>query len=257
MKRFYFGTNFKMHKTAAETAHFVQAFSQTVREYAQYRYFIIPSYTSLWQARRSIDERGVPILLGAQNMHDRDSGAYTGEISPGQLKEIGIDLIELGHSERRQYYNETDPSVNAKVLSAISHGFTPLICIGEHISEKCYGISEDVIRQQIKIALHGVVQPDNVMIAYEPVWAIGESGIEADPPYIEHIHSVIHSALIELFGESGNAVPLLYGGSVNLGNAAKYARLSHVDGLFIGRSAWDPYQFHRIVETTHSALGST
>jgi triosephosphate isomerase len=189
------------------------------------------------------------LKLGAQNMHEQDFGQFTGEISPLMLKEIGVDIIELGHSERRQYFNETDEAVNKKALAALKHGFTPLICIGEQQADKDYGVSKEMLAKQLKIALTDVPATaiGQFWIAYEPVWAIGVGGTPAATPYVEEIHDFLRQVLIDRYGPSGQAVPLLFGGSVNINNASNYARLDNVDGLFIGRSAWEPDLFEAIM----------
>jgi len=248
LKRVFLGTNWKMHKTAEEAIAYTKELNELTHDIEGFEIFIIPPYTDLWKVKKLVDNSN--ILLGAQNMHWEDEGAYTGEISPKMLKEIGIDIIELGHSERRQYYNETDFTVNKKVIAALKYEFTPLICVGEKLEDKEYGISKEVLAKQVKLALDGVLknQVSKIWIAYEPVWAIGEQGIPAEPGYIGEIHTYIRNVLKELYGEkSGNIVPILYGGSVNIDNCVDFIKQPNVDGLFIGRSAWDAKSFHNIM----------
>jgi triosephosphate isomerase len=173
------------------------------------------------------------------------------------LKEIGLDIIELGHSERRQYFNETDEAVNRKALAALKHGFNPLICIGEKLENKNYGVSKEMLAKQLKIALTDISAAaiGHFWIAYEPVWAIGVGGTPAETPYVNEIHNFLRSVLIERYGKNGDDIPLLFGGSVNINNASDYAQLENVDGLFIGRSAWEPQLFEEIMQSVKTVIG--
>ena len=157
------------------------------------------------------------------------------------LEEIGIELVEIGHSERRQYYNEIDSDINKKVFAALKYGMKPLVCIGENIGQKNNGISREVLAVQLKVCLKGLSQEQakQVLVAYEPVWAIGEKGIPADSEYVGEIHSFLRQTLLEMFPEGGLDIPLLYGGSVNLDNFLKFIDQKDVNGLFVGRTAWN------------------
>ena len=249
MKKFLLGTNWKMNKTLAEGLAYSVALMTIIGKYPQFEFFIIPPYTHLWKIKETIDAHKSPLKLGAQNMHEQDSGQFTGEISPLMLAEIGVDIIELGHSERRQYFNESDEAVNKKARAALKHGFTPLICIGEQQADKDYGVSQEMLAKQLKIALTDVPATaiGQFWIAYEPVWAIGVGGTPAAAAYVEEIHDFLRRILVDRFGPGGAAVPLLFGGSVNIDNARDYARLANVDGLFIGRRAWEPDLFEAIM----------
>jgi len=256
MKKFLLGTNWKMNKTLAQGLAYTDALMAIIGKYSQFEFFIIPPYTHLWKTKEAIDAQKSPLRLGAQNMHHQDFGQFTGEISPVMLAEIGLDIIELGHSERRQYFNETDEAVNLKALAALKHGFTPLICIGEKLADKNYGVSKEMLAKQLKIALTDVPADaiGNFWIAYEPVWAIGVGGTPAETSYVEEIHDFLRSVLVDRYGTSGQAVPLLFGGSVNINNASDYAKLTNVDGLFIGRSAWEPDLFEAIMMTVGAVV---
>lgn len=255
MKKIYVGTNWKMHKTISEGIEYCRKLRTLASDLDErIQLFIIPPHTHLTTLRKETGER---ILLGAQNMHWENEGPFTGEISPVMLKEIGIDLIELGHSERRQYYNENDFDLNKKVLSALRHEILPLLCIGETSEQKEYGISEEALAIQLKIALKEVTpaQTKNLWIAYEPVWAIGAGGTEAEPDYVYKMHDFIRSVLVDLFGkEEGNSIPVLFGGSVNINNAVRYLQGRNVNGLFIGRSAWDLQKFTPILRDIENFL---
>jgi L-erythrulose 1-phosphate isomerase len=249
MEKVLLGTNWKMHKTVKEALDYTKDLLELVKDYEQYQFFIIPPYTDLWEVKNIA--KGTGLLIGAQNMHFEDEGAFTGEISPKMLKEIGIDVVEIGHSERRQYYNETDYTVNRKVIAGIKYGFTPLICVGENMIDKEYGVTKEVIAKQMKIALHNIARQDvlKVWIAYEPVWAIGVNGVAAEPSYASMVQSNMRNVLVELYDEeTANKIPILYGGSVNEDNAVELMKQKDIDGLFIGRSAWDVNRFRNIVE---------
>jgi triosephosphate isomerase len=248
MDKVYIGTNWKMHKTIQQGREYCRKLKEIIgKRDERIQFFIIPSHTSLTSLREEVDST---ILLGAQNMHWEEEGPFTGEISPTMLKEIGIDLVELGHSERRQYYNENDHDLNKKVLAALDNEMIPLLCIGEKMEDKENGISKESLSIQLKIGLKNVSpdQTKKLWIAYEPVWAIGVGGTEAEADYVYIMHDHIRNVLIELYGDAGREIPILFGGSVNRGNAIDYLRGENVDGLFIGRSAWDLELFEPIID---------
>lgn len=247
MKKIWIGTNWKMTKTIAEGKTYTEELIQFSEQLTPHiELFIIPSHTALVPIKELTSNSRVH--LGAQNMHWAESGAYTGEISPRMLDEIGIDIIELGHSERRQYFNETDQTVNHKVLAALKFGIRPLICIGENLEQKNNGISKETLATQLKIALKNVSleQVNYMLIAYEPVWAIGENGIPADVQYVSEIHIYLRQVINEMYN-SNTSTPLLFGGSVNQDNFIEYINTTEVNGLFIGRSAWDMKSFKEIL----------
>lgn len=169
------------------------------------------AYTTLESATKNVDRDYV--LLGAQNMCWEDQGQFTGEISPLMLKELGLDLVMIGHSERRHVFGETDVEENKKVKAALNHGFTTLLCIGETAEEKDFGISAEVLRTQLKVGFHDVPvsQVGKIWVAYEPVWSIGVNGTPATADYAEEMHKVIKGCLREIFGEEADKIPVLYG----------------------------------------------
>lgn len=255
MKKLYFGSNLKMYKNAKDTKVYLQKLIQNTCDISRddIELFVIPSYTSLEQAVNHVDRSYVKI--GAQNMCWEESGQFTGEISPLMLQELGLNLVMIGHSERRHVFGETDVEENKKVRAALNHGFTALLCIGETAEQKVYGISAEVLRTQLKIGLYQV-QPkevSGVWIAYEPVWSIGVNGTPATEDYAEEMHKVIRVALRELFGDKGNEIPVLYGGSVNAGNAEALIQQPDIDGLFIGRAAWDADNFDKIIRSAKAS----
>ncbi len=252
LDKLYLGTNTKMYKTISDTITFLTELKSLTGDIDRNKLelFVIPSYTSLETAKRIVP--GGKIKLGAQNMCWAEEGQFTGEISPLMLKEIGIDIIEIGHSERRHILGETDEDEKKKVTAAIQHGFTPLLCIGETLEQKNYGISNEILSIQLKVGLSQLnrEQASGLWVAYEPVWAIGVNGIPADEGYADEKHAFIKQTLISMFGEeTGNDIPVLYGGSVNNGNAELLIRKPNIDGLFIGRSAWDAKNFNSIIRS--------
>lgn len=250
LNKIYLGTNTKMYKTIADTVSFLSKLNELTADIdrSKLELFVIPSYTTLETARKCVPVD--KINLGAQNMGWEDEGQFTGEISPLMLKEVGVNIIEIGHSERRHVLGETDIQENKKVLCALRHGFTPLLCIGETGEQKQFGISDEILSMQLKIGLNGVTpeQAKSLWVAYEPVWAIGVNGIPASKEYAEEKHIVIKETLVKLFGkEIGSEIPVLYGGSVNNQNAEELIQMPSIDGLFIGRSAWNAENFNTII----------
>ncbi|HML35856.1 MAG TPA: triose-phosphate isomerase [Bacillota bacterium] len=254
-KKLFFGTNLKMYKTISETADYLRKLEINTRDIRRDRMelFVIPSYTSLSEAAKGTDRKY--IKLGAQNMCWEDQGQFTGEISPLMLKELDLDLVMIGHSERRHVFGESDAEENKKVKSALHHGFTALLCIGETLEQKNFGISEEVIRTQLKIGLCDIPKSklSKLWIAYEPVWAIGVNGIPATAEYAEQMHFLIKKCLQELFGDESKKVPVLYGGSVNPENADQLIVQPSIDGLFTGRSAWQADAFDKLIRSALNA----
>jgi triosephosphate isomerase len=258
MKHIYLGTGWKMNKTRQETEQYFLVLRDLLKVEKGLTVFVAVPFPYLWKAKEMAD--GTSILIGAQNMHWEENGAYTGEVSVQMLVDMGADFVELGHSERRSYFNETDFTVNKKVLSAFEHHLIPLVCVGESLVEKEYGVAQETIARQLKIALHGVdsSSQQTIWIAYEPVWAIGEAGIPATPAYANEMHVFIRKTLSTLFeAEASEKIPILYGGSVNRDNCAAFMQAPHIDGLFIGRAAWDPVSFAEIAQLVCSTVNKT
>lgn len=254
-KKLYFGSNLKMYKTIKETVDYLQALVENTKDISrdEIELFIIPSYTTLESAVKNVDRNFVK--LGAQNMCWEDEGQFTGEISPVMLKELGLDLVMIGHSERRHVFGETDAEENKKVKAALNHGFTTLLCIGETAEEKNFGISPEVLRTQLKVGFHDVPvsQISNIWVAYEPVWSIGVNGTPASADYAEEMHKVIKSCLHEIFGDASETIPVLYGGSVNPGNADELIVQPSIDGLFTGRAAWQADKFDSLIRSAKAS----
>lgn len=243
-RQFWIGTSWKMNKTLAEA----QAFAEGLKAGPQdprIQRFVIPPFTAVREVASLLAQTGVQV--GAQNMHWADDGAWTGEISPLMLADCGVGLVELGHSERRTHFGETDESVGLKVEAAIRHGLIPLICIGESGAEKDAGIADDVLCKQIEGAFAKLSDDQKtapILLAYEPVWAIGAAGMPASPAYANARHARIGRVVIDLLGRD---VPCLYGGSVTPDNCADLISRPHIDGLFVGRSAWNVKGFQEIL----------
>ncbi|WP_027133256.1 triose-phosphate isomerase [Geminicoccus roseus] len=234
MGKFRVGTGWKMNHTLAMARDYAQALAAAERPEG-IDLFVLPPATALTEVVRLLEGSGVRV--GAQNAHWAEKGAWTGEISMTMVADAGATLIELGHSERRAHFGETDLDVNRKVRAAIDHGLIPLVCVGETGDDKRLGAAIETNARQARMAMAGLSHAEaaKVWLAYEPVWAIGEGGIPATPEDAKPVHAAIKRAVLDLVGVEP---PVLYGGSVNPQNAEALAVVPEVDGLFVGRSAW-------------------
>ncbi|HZT18410.1 MAG TPA: triose-phosphate isomerase [Dongiaceae bacterium] len=250
---FWIGAGWKMNKTREEALGYARALRRSSfwRDPAV-RSFVLPPFTVLGDVARAL--AGTGILVGAQTMHWAESGAYTGEVSAAMIRDCGAGLVELGHSERRRLFGESDEEINRKVRAAAGHGLRALVCVGESEADRRFGVARETVARQVKIALHGLDRAalDRVLIAYEPAWAIGEGGTAATPDYADRMHGEIRRA-VAAAAELPGSVPILYGGSVTLDNCLGFAAAPGIDGLFIGRAAWDAAGFLAIVEAVRSA----
>ncbi len=250
MKPIWIGTSWKMNKTSAEADEFASALAIRVQSLGKgLQPFVIPPFPYVREVACSLSD--FPVKVGAQNMAWAEAGAFTGEVSATMLRDCGADLVEIGHSERREMFGETDERVNLKVHAALDNGLQPLVCVGDSRKEKDWGVSVESVVRQVKIALHGVSadQATRVLLAYEPIWAIGEHGSVATPEEAEQVQAAIRAALVELYGAGTAAnMVLLYGGSVNQDNAAALLDQANIDGLFVGRAAWKPEGFIELLE---------
>jgi triosephosphate isomerase len=249
---FWVGTSFKMNKTLAEALAFASRLAEADRDSDPLiQRFVIPAFTAVREVKRALS--GTSVKVGAQNMHWEDAGAWTGEVSAPMLKDCELDLVELGHSERREYFGETDETVGFKVAAAVRHGLTPLICIGETLHQRQSGLADAVLRKQVEAALAPVADMADaqVLLAYEPVWAIGVNGIPATADYASERHGKIADVAMRVLGRQ---VPVLYGGSVNPQNCEELIAQAHIDGLFIGRSAWSVDGYLDILRRVAAAI---
>lgn len=245
---FFFGTNFKMHQTARETCTFVEGLaSRRVPEGV--RRFVIPPFTSLPGLPRLGHPAG--IAIGAQNAHYAAAGAYTGEISIGMLAEHDVDLVMIGHAERRHDFGESEDIIARKSAAVLGSGLTLLLCVGETLDERTRGDTAPVLVRQLRGALADIPRGSLVWVAYEPVWSIGEGGLPADVADVAPAVGIIRETLAGLIRIAD--VPLLYGGSVNLANCADYAGIPGIDGLFVGRAAWTLEGYCGVLERGHAS----
>ena len=225
--------NWKMSKTPSEAVALVNELKPLVANEDVDVVFCVPAIDIIPAMEAA---KGSNICIGAENMYFEESGAYTGEISPNMLVDAGVKYVVLGHSERREYFAETDETVNKKVLKAFEHGITPIICCGETLTQRKQGIYLDWIRMQIKIAFQNVTadQAKTAVIAYEPIWAIG-TGETATSDQAEEVCGAIRACIAEVYDEAtAEAIRIQYGGSVNAGNAAELFAKPDIDGGLVG-----------------------
>ncbi|MBO9628127.1 MAG: triose-phosphate isomerase [Shinella sp.] len=236
-RNFWVGTSWKMNKTLAEAKVFAEGLKAADgSRNPRIQRFVIPPFTAVREVKALLADTSVKV--GAQNMHWADEGAWTGEVSPVMLKDCNLDLVELGHSERREHFGETDETVGLKTEAAVRHGLVPLICIGETLADRESGRADEVLAKEVRGALgklQGAQKQAEILLAYEPVWAIGEKGIPATADYANARHAEIAKVAEDVLGRR---IPCLYGGSVNPGNCEELIACPDIDGLFIGRSAW-------------------
>lgn len=246
MRRPIIAGNWKMHMTPSEAVNLVNELKPLVVD-TDVEVVVIPPFVDLVDVKKALD--GSNIKLGAQNMHWEEKGAFTGEVSPLMLKEIGVEYVVIGHSERRQYFAETDETVNRKVKSALNHGLKPIVCVGETLSQREDGKAFDVVREQTKKALDGVLKNDviNVVIAYEPIWAIG-TGKTATSKDANDVIKVIRETIASIYDTStANDVRIQYGGSVKPDNAKELMSESDIDGALVGGASLKAQDFAKIV----------
>ncbi len=240
--------NWKMHNTPQQSLAFVKAFLPMVADHTRDEIVLCPPFLSLATV---IDAtKGTNVMVGAQNMHWETKGAFTGECSPEMLVETGVTHVIIGHSERRQYFNETDDTVNRKLEVALEHGLTPIVCVGEVLEEREAGLTEDVLRRQCSRAFRGISakKAAKLVVAYEPVWAIG-TGKTATPEIAEDAHLVIRGEAEKAFGkEFANALRIQYGGSVKPDNAHALMTQPDIDGALVGGASLDAATFSKIVK---------
>jgi triosephosphate isomerase len=239
--------NWKMYKTPDEAVAFIKAFVPHIGKHHHAEVVICASPTLLPTVVEAA--RNNPIHIAAQNMHWLDQGAYTGETSPLMLKAIGVTHILIGHSERRQYFNETDESVNLKLKSALAHGLVPIVCVGELLAEREANQTAEVLERQTSIALNGIdpAAAKSIIIAYEPVWAIG-TGRTATPEIADDAHKIIRAQIAKSLSPAlAASTRILYGGSVKGDNTASLCCLDDIDGALVGGASLDPASFASIV----------
>jgi L-erythrulose 1-phosphate isomerase len=253
MAKLWVGTSWKMNKLRQDAVEFAETLKASRVATAQaVQPFIIPPFPYIAEVAQLLADTRVKV--GAQNMHWEDKGAWTGEVSPLMVKDCGATLVEIGHSERRMHFGETDDTVALKTQAALRNGLIALVCIGDTREEYEQGRTAQALEKQVRALLRHVAADaaGKVIIAYEPVWSIGEGGTPATPEFANEQHVRI-AELVR--SETGTTLPILYGGSVSRGNCEALASQSHIDGLFIGRAAWDAKGYIDIVDAV-SVIGS-
>jgi len=241
--------NWKMNKDVPQSKELINSLKQAIGgDLKGVKVIICPPFTSLEAAHELI--QGTPIELGAQNMYHEDEGAFTGEVSPRMLKSVGCTYVILGHSERRQYFHESDAFINKKAMKAIASGLIPIICVGETLEQRETNVTAQVVSAQVRGVLAGIPadQVEKLILAYEPVWAIG-TGRNATPQQAEEVHALIRGLLAELYSKStAEKVIIQYGGSVKPENAADLLWQPNVDGALVGGACLKADSFSGIIK---------
>ena len=253
MRRIILAGNWKMNQTPKQAKALLEELKSSLPA-TRHTVAVFPPYLALMQAVAA----GEPFLVGAQNCHFEDKGAFTGEISLPMLSEIGVKAVIVGHSERRQYFGETDETVNKKTLAVLRAGLTPVVCIGETLPQRESGAYADVLKGQLCAALSGVSaqQVPYVVVAYEPVWAIG-TGVTASAQQAEEVCAMLRGQLGLLYdADRASQVSILYGGSMNAGNAASLLEMENIDGGLIGGASLKPAEFAAIVQAANEVEGA-
>lgn len=249
MKKLIAG-NWKMHKTIAEGVSFVKELKTQLADKPNRGVLLCVPATMLYAIAEEV--KGSPIMVGAENMHYEDKGAFTGEISPLMVKDCGATFTLIGHSERRAIFGETDTLINKKVTAAINHQITPVLCVGETLEEREAGSLETVLTTQLKEGLATISETDikKVIVAYEPVWAIG-TGKTASPQDADDAHALCRKIITSLYGsEIADSVLILYGGSVKANNVDELIAMKNIDGALVGGASLEVPEFARIANFT-------
>jgi triosephosphate isomerase len=244
MRKPFIAANWKMNKTLSETREFISNFVPAVKDVTDVDIVLAPPFTSLAIASENLKNSNV--LLAAQDMFYEEKGAYTGEVSPLMIIDIGCNFVIIGHSERRQYFNETDEVVNKKIVSAKKAGLGVIFCIGESLAERDAGKTFEVLQREITDGLKGVDDKD-IVVAYEPIWAIG-TGKTATSEQAQEAHAYIRERMIFLYGNKADEIRILYGGSVTPDNIGSLMACKDVDGALVGGASLKVENFIKIVK---------
>ncbi len=238
--------NWKMHKTVPEACALARAIKNGVSDVTHCQIVLAPPFTALASVAAEI--RGTSLILAAQNVHWEAKGAFTGEISIPMLEDVGCGMVIIGHSERRQYFGETDKTVNSRVRAVLNSTLRPIVCIGETLAQRESGTHHSIVAQQLAGGLDGLTRQSllRIILAYEPVWAIG-TGRTATPETAQEMHGYIRSWLSEKFGENAQEVRILYGGSVKPENIDDLMRQPDIDGALVGGACLEAESFLRII----------
>ena len=254
MRRPILAANWKMHKTAGEAVEFVEKFLPLVKDASAVDIVIAPTFTALDRTAGAL--AGSDVALGAQNVNPEAKGAFTGEIAPDMLRDLGVAYGIVGHSERRALYHETDDFVARKAEALLAAGIRPIVCVGETLEQREAGGTLDVVTEQLAGSLLTVKPQEaaDVVVAYEPVWAIG-TGKTATPEIAQEVHGHIRARLVDRFGHAGEAIRIQYGGSVKPDNVDELMAQPDIDGALVGGASLDPEAFARI--TCFQPFGGT
>jgi len=248
MRKKLIAANWKMYKTPDQTRGFFREFLPLISGHDRDEIVVCPPDVDFWAAVES--SKGSKIAIGGQNVHWKPEGSFTGETSAAMLQALGVTHVIVGHSERRQYFCETDDTVNLRLKAALEAGLTPICCVGEVLEEREAGLTDDVLRRQCVRAFHAVSSKKaaKLVVAYEPVWAIG-TGKTATPELAAEAHAVIRREATEIFGEEfSSKLRILYGGSVKPDNASALMAQEEIDGALVGGASLDPKSFAAIVK---------
>jgi triosephosphate isomerase len=252
-KKPFIAGNWKLHKTIPEAVQLTKNIHKALKKEMEAEIVLIPPFTALSEVKKILSKSH--ILTGAQDVFWEESGAYTGEISPSMVKDSGCDFVVVGHSERRQYFGDTDERVNKKIKAALNAGLFPILCIGESLEEREKNEAFDKIKKQIQQGFKDLkpVQIKNVIIAYEPIWAIG-TGRTATPEQAEEVHNFIRDQLTEMVGnETSSCAIILYGGSVKPKNAFSLIKEKNINGALIGGASLKADSFVDIIKEAKKA----
>ena len=244
MRKPFIAANWKLNKTISETQEFISGLIPAVKDLSGVDIVIAPPFTSLSAAAEKL--KGTNVTLAAQNVFYEEKGAYTGEISPLMLIDIGCKYVIVGHSERRQYFNETDDIVNKKIKAAKKAGLGVVFCIGESLDNREAGKTFDVLNREIEKGLNGI-DPEDMVIAYEPIWAIG-TGRTATPEQAQEVHSYIREKINVLYGKKADEICIIYGGSVTPENIDSLMACKDVDGALVGGASLKVESFIKIIK---------
>ncbi len=242
--------NWKMHATHLEAIQMMQKLFYRLNpdDYARVEVVVAPPFTSLRSVQTVIEADKMPIGLGAQNVHWESEGAFTGEVSPGMLAKLAVSYVIVGHSERRAMFGDTDEVVNRKAKAVLGAEMRPVVCVGESLEQREAGEALEVVAGQLAGSLAGISidDPEDIVVAYEPVWAIG-TGRSATPDDAAEVTDAIRADLVDRWGEAGEGVRILYGGSVNQGNIAGFMAKRTIDGALVGGASLDPDKFAGVI----------
>ena len=246
MRRKVIAGNWKMNKSPKDVEEFMERFPGLVSDTENEVILCVP-FIDLCKAVKL--SKGTNVKIGAQNMHFKDSGAYTGEISPKMLNALNVEYVIIGHSERREYFNETDETVNLKIKAALTHDLKPIVCVGETLEQREAGITKEFVTGQVRNALKEITEDElkKIIIAYEPIWAIG-TGKTASKEDANEVCKWIREELRALYGDVADEIIIQYGGSVKSSNAKDLFEMSDIDGGLVGGASLEPEEFSKIVK---------